>query len=116
MNRQIRSAMRYILGTGDLPLDIDQTMALLRICQDRISWLSQGQGYYLHPALDPDREDMWFVSLSEDSRRLAGPRWDMDIRGPYELQRADDEVNQLNRAPSTFSRWRKKPLEFREVF
>jgi hypothetical protein len=62
MDRELRSVLRYVLSTGDLgDLDEEQTHALIRICQDRIAYLSRGRGYYLTPALDLDRDDMWFV-------------------------------------------------------
>jgi hypothetical protein len=62
MDRELRSVLRYILSTGDLPLDNqDQINTLIRICQNRINYINQESSHYFIPALDPDREDLWFM-------------------------------------------------------
>lgn len=92
MDREIRSILRHILSTGDLPLDNqEQIHALIQVCQERIAYLNQGRGYYLIPALDPDREDEWFVidpSSHRPSNRHGG--------GPFGYEGAISVAQWLN--------------------
>ena len=91
MDLEISSVLRYIFSTGDLPVhEVDKVQALIRICQERIAYLNQGRGHYLTPALDPDREDMWFVM--DGTSRV--PAW--ASVSPLDYETATRVAQQLN--------------------
>jgi len=99
MDHELRSGLRYVLSTGDLPLDYpEQVHALIRICQERIAYLNRGQGYYLYPASDPDRVGMWFVSASPDTWQPPPifPGYTQKDAGPYEMEVAKAAAQRLN--------------------